>query len=689
MRVSADFLDVVGVRPLLGRGFRADEETAGRHRVVILSDALWQSRYGGSPAIIGQAIRADGEPHEIVGVLPAWATERRTPFANVGFLRPLGLSDAERATGSALRLNVIGRLAPGVAAARGDAFVAAFGAALAKDAPGEDAATWRTEDLLHSSLDATGRGLVIMLLGLSGCVLLIACANLANLLLARTLARSRELALRSALGASRAQVFAPLICESLLLASGGGLGAVLVASWTSDWLATRTSLELPLDWRVLGFAVAVSLATSVAFGVVPALFTTRIDANDAIKSGARTVTAGEGQRRLRQLLIVGQFAMATVLVSGAGFFARGADNLLRQPYGWQFDHVIQGTLALPARTAGDSARTLAFQRQVIARLKALPGVDAVSLSRALPYFGLPGPRAYLADGREPPPKGQEPAARVNGVTAEYFRATGTPLLRGRAFTDADVAGSPRVVIVSDGLARALFGNADPIGRRIAQGGSEEPAWAEIVGVAGDVGSLDLAAAPSRFQVYEPLFQEPGSALAIAVRVTGAAPESLLNPIRTSIAALDADVPVRELTPVGATFDRTLADLQMINALLGAFAMLGLLLAALGVYGVTARSVAQRTAEIGLRMALGARLSDVTRLILGSGVRLAAAGTGLGLAVALGLARVLGAILPGMHTNGLAVLAGCGGLLAAVGCMATYLPARTASRIDPQVAMRGE
>ena len=690
LRVSADFLDVLDARPVLGRGFRADEEAPGRHRVVILSHDLWQSRFGGAADIVGRTIRLDGQAHEVVGVLPPWATERRTPFSNVALLRPLGLSDAERAPAGTLRLNVVGRRARGVSPGQGDAIVAAFGAALAKEGgDGQDPVTWRTEDLLHSSLDATGRGLVLMLFGLSACVLLIACSNLANFLLARTLARSREFALRKALGASRLQVFAPLAAESLLLASAGGLGALLVASWTSDWLRTRTSLDLALDWRVLGFALAASLATTLMFGVAPALFTTRVDVNEALKSGARGATAGRGYRRLRHLLIVGQFAIAMMLLSGAGFFLRGADNLLRQPYGWRFDGVIQGTLALAAGASTDSGRITTVQRQTIARVKALPGVDAVSLSHAVPYFGLPGPRTYLVDGREPPPKGQEPAARFNGVTAEYFRVTGTHLLRGRVFSEADTATSPKVAIISDGLARVLFANGDPIGRRIAQSGPGAPVWADIIGVVSDVGSLDLAAVPTRFQVYQPLAQEPRASVVLAVRVAGVAPDGVLDAIRTTIAALEPDLAVRDLTPVTATFDRTLSDLRMINTLLGAFAALGLGLAALGIYGVIARTVAQRTTEIGLRMALGARLADVNRLVLGSGIRLAAAGIGLGLAGAFGLVRLLGSILPAMHTNGTLVLAGCGTLLVAVAFAACYVPARRASRIDPQVALRAE
>jgi ABC-type antimicrobial peptide transport system permease subunit len=263
------------------------------------------------------------------------------------------------------------------------------------------------------------------------------------------------------------------------------------------------------------------------------------------------------------------------------------------------------------------------------------------------------------------------------------------VLRGRAFTDADTAASPKVVVVSDSLARALFGTGDPLGRRVAEETSGAPAWAEIVGVVGDVGSLDLAAAPAPFQIYRPYFQDPRTSVVIAVRMAGASPDTLLDPIRATIATLDPDLPVRDLTPVRATFDRTLSDLHMIDALLAAFAVLGAALAALGIYGVIARTVAQRTAEIGVRIALGARLADVNRLILGSGIRLAGAGIGLGLGGSFALAFVLRGILPAMQTNGTPVIVACGGLLATIGCAACYLPARRAARIDPQRALRAE
>jgi len=693
LRVTSDFFEVLQIKALLGRTFRADEEIEGNHRVVILSYNLWQTRFGGAPDILGRTIRVEGEPHEIVGILPAWATDRR-PFNDIAIFRPLGLSPVDRVSRDNFSLGIIGRRNPTLSAGAGETFIASMGTRIAADFPAANrASSWRAEGLLASTTNAASRGLIFLLLGLSGCVLMIACSNLANFLLARTLARNREFAVRSALGASRRQLFKPLAFEVFLLALAGAGGALMVAIWTSDWLSARsaasggTPLQLSLDWRVLGVALGVSLLTALGFGLAPALFTARVDVNDALKSGSRGATATRSHQRLRQLLIIGQFAMAMMLLAGAGFFLHGAAAKLKEQPGWNSGGVVQGSLVLPAHAYPTVAARAAFDRQLIDRLREVPGVESVSLSFGLPFFTLPSARAYLIEGRESP-KGHEPMARTNGISTDYFNVTGTHLLRGRAFTDADNETSPPVAVVSASLARELFPNGDAIGHRLARTDNEVPIWREIVGIAADVRALDLSAPLSNFQLYLPLPQEPRNNVMLAARTTiPVAP--VLDAIRLAVTELDPDLPLRELTPVSRVYDRTLADFTMINQLLGGFAGLGLFLAALGIYGSIARTVEQRTAEIGLRLALGAQVSDVIRMLLGAGLRLVAVGTAIGLIGSYAISRLLVSGMPGLKADGGLVLLTAGAALTVVALLACYLPARRVSKIDPMIALRAE
>ncbi|HEV2841509.1 MAG TPA: FtsX-like permease family protein, partial [Chthoniobacterales bacterium] len=371
-----------------------------------------------------------------------------------------------------------------------------------------------------------------MLVGLSGFVLLIACSNLANLLLARTMARAREFAVRAAMGASRRQLLRPLIAESLLLAIAGGACAVLVAQWAVDWLSTRTvgdngeRIVFAFDWHVFGWAFVASLVTAIAFGLVPALFALRLNVNDTLKSGARGMTGGRGHQRFRHALIVGQFALAMVLLTGAALFARGLDELNNSRAGWQSENVVTGTVVLPAATYPDADRINAFHRVTLERLQAIPGVASASISSFTPFFNWGDIRKYLIQGAELPQPGREPAAVVNSISPGYFDTFATRLLSGRPFNDADSQTSPKVFIISQSMAVALFGNENPIGHRLAQtniGGSQ---WGEIVGVATDVRSTLPDPGPVTFQLYQPMSQDPRPYNQIAVRTAGVAPSTL-------------------------------------------------------------------------------------------------------------------------------------------------------------------
>jgi predicted permease len=695
IRITANLFSVLGVKPMLGRGFRPDEEIRGNHRVLVLSHRYWQNRFGGDDLVLGRTVRIDGEPHEIVGVLPdTFSDWRHLKWVDV--FQPLGLDEKEIRDRNATPLRLVGRRSDGLTHAQAGAFIASFGRRMAADFPAANAdTTWSAMAIDESFLPGDGRKMIGMLVGLSGFVLLIACSNLANLLLARTMARAREFAVRSALGASRAQVLRPLFAESLLLSFAGGIVALFVAVWTFDWLAVASAgdngvgVDFRLDWHILGWAFGACLFTALAFGVVPALFVRRLDLNSTLKSGSRGTTGDRGHQRFRQALIVGQLALAMVLLAGAANFTRGLHELNNRRYGWESDHLVTATVLLPTVTYPDDTAITEFQRLALERLEALPGVASASISYSMPFFGLAEQRKYLIAGRETPRPGQEPPADINGVSPHYFETAGTRLLAGRTFNAGDTASSPKVFIINRTMARGLFGDESPIGRRLAQAGGTTLDWGEIVGVAADVQSVYPDPSPVAYQLYQPIAQEARRYNEIAVRTAGIAPAALVESIRTTMMALDADLAVRKLQPAQATITRANYQLGVLGTLLSSLAVLGLGLASLGVYGVIARTVAQRTGEFGIRLALGAQVGDITRLVLTSGAILALIGTAVGLLGAFGVSRLIAAAFPGMQTSSPAVLIGATLLLVAIAQIACYLPARRASRISPAEALRAE
>jgi putative ABC transport system permease protein len=689
--VSPGLFDVLGVQPVLGRAFRPGDENAGQNRVVLLSARLWQDQFGGDAAVVGRTLQGVDGPYEIVGVLPPAATDHRL-FGRIGLFSPLSLDATAPLERTTRTLTVLGRRGPAVTPAQAEAFVAATaGDAAAGDpaAPGT-AVTWRIEALPDSDTSPTGRALLAMLLGLSGCVLLVACANLANLLLARAIDRSREFALRAALGASTVQLVRTLLLECALVAVAGGAGAVAVALWTTRWLQSVIvdggGPAIPLDWRVLGFAAATSLATVLLCGVVPALFTRRIAPNDALKSGGRGATAGRGHVRIRHAFLVGQFALALLLVAGASFFLRGTAHMLTLHHGWNADGVAQAELSLPVERYRRDEDVVAFQQRAADRLAGIAGVTAASVSYGLPYKGLRGISHYVADAAA---DSAPITARINGISPDYFTVTGTRLSAGRAFTPGDTAAAPKVAIISESLARRWFPDGRVLGRRVAGAGDGPRVWLEIVGVAADVRSIDVAQEPAPYQLYQPTAQDPRRDLIVAVRSTGATSAATLAAMRAAIVELDAGLVPRRLRTATASMEDVTTSMSVITTLLVAFAALGLLLAALGIYGAMTRMVAQRTDEIGLRIALGAQARDVLRLVLRSASGVVGLGMVLGLGGALGLSRLLGAVLPSMTTDTGTVTTAAVAVLTAVAVVACCLPARRAVRVDPMTALRGD
>jgi putative ABC transport system permease protein len=695
VRTTANFFSVLRVQPQLGRDFLPREDVAGNDRVLLISQRCWQQRFGGKSDIIGRTIRVDGEPYEIIGVLPASFNEWRHLGA-IDLFRPLVFDEQKSADRRGTVLRVIGRRSDKLSPTEAAGFIANFGVRLATDFPEVNAgSTWRTVSLNRTVTSKDGPRLLAMLVGLSGFVLLIGCSNLANLLLARTMARAREFAVRSALGASRSQLLRPLITESLLLAMGGGVCSILVARWVVDWLSVRSTgdngerIVFSFDWHVFGWAFAASIITALAFGLAPALFALRLNVNDALKSGARGMTGGRGHQRFRHGLIVGQFALAMVLLAGAALYVRGLDELNNMRSGWQSEHVVTGTVVLPAASYPDGDRMTAFHRITLERLQSVPGVASVSISSFTPFFNWSDIRKYFVQGHDLPQPGHEPAAVVNSISPHYFDTYGTRVVAGRAFDERDMRTSPKVFIISQAMATGLFGNENPIGRRIAQSGMETPQWGEIVGVAANVKSVLPDPGPVTFQLYEPMAQDPRPYNEIAVRTTTVAPSSVVAAIRNVMTQLDPDLPVRQLQAADLTIERANYQSAVLRDMLTSFAVLGLGLASLGIYGVIARTMAQRTSEFAIRFALGACVKDISRIVLASAVKLALIGSALGLIGALGVSRLLAAGNPGMHLNSPPVLFGTTLLLITIALVASWLPARRAAAINPIEALRAD
>jgi len=692
LRASAGYFSVLGLKMELGREFLPSEDVSGRDQVVILSHAYWLSHFAGDRGILGKTARIDGQPNEIIGVAPALANDPRT-LSSAEIYRPLALTTEELAGREDHAFDIIGRYRPGVTAAQAATRFAAIAVGLAESDPKEYQGRTLRAVSLAPQLQGGGRQIVFMLIGLSGFVLLIACANLANLLLARAIARAREFAIRGALGASRAQLIRPLIAECGLLAfAGGGLG-LLVSKWTNDWMAEQfrasgSQLDFALDWRLLLFAFLASLATALLFGAAPAWVTSRVHVNDALKSGTRGSTGDRSQNRFRQTLIVGQFALALVLLSGAVLFVRGLDQFLRRDAGWNPAPLLRGILSMPLSRYPDTEHMERFYEKVQERVSTLPGVAAVTISHEVPAFYFPSGRGFIVQGQPPPAPGSEPGSPINGVTPGYFTTVGTRLTHGRDFSLADRSDSPHVIIINETMARALFPGKDAVGQHLAYFDEQPLVWMEVVGVAEDVRFLNLGNTAASFQAYVPQSQATWSYVALLVRAS-VPPSTLVESIRRAVGELDPDMAVKELTTVPNYIQRNMQQIESINRLLSGFGLLGLFLAALGIYGVIARIVAQRTNEIGIRMALGAQVGQIARLILGAGMRMVLIGTALGLLGAVGLARFLASAMPGLSSSSVVAVGSATAVLITTALLACWLPAHRATKVDPMVALRAE
>jgi predicted permease len=546
-------------------------------------------------------------------------------------------------------------------------------------------------------MDETGRHVAWLTLGLAGFVLLIACANLANLQIARSAARARDFAVRAALGASRAQLIRQLLVESVTVALAGGALGVLLAVWLDDLLSRQFDVAgqhaaIPLDWSVLGFALAVSFAAGLLAGAVPAWLASRTDVNSSLKQQSRGATGDRSRHRLRNSLIVAELAFALVLLAGASFFIRGLQRFAARDPGWRTAGLLTGSLTLPDTLPGDKYvkedTRRAFYDRLLQRLTALPGVEHASLSSSLPIHSFNSSSNFAVEGRADAPPGREPLADYVYVTADFFDTLGLQLVAGSLFPDNLRPDSPRVAIINETMARQFWPGANPVGKRIGSPDPKARDWVEVIGVVRDVGFVASLGVPdTRLQVYRPLVQQAWGYLAVALRASN--PETLAEPLRRAVAELDPDLPVADIRTIGQAVDHAQHNFHVANQLLAGFAALGLVLAAVGLYGVISTLVVQRTQEFGIRLALGAQGRDVLRLVLGKCLWLAALGVGLGLVGAAVLVRLLSRVVPGLPAEDPLGLAAVVLLLVAVMFLACWIPARRATRIDPLVALRAE
>lgn len=695
-RVGPNFFEILRVPILHGRGFAPSHELQGSHRVVVLSHGAWQRRFGGDPAVLGTAIQLDGESHEVIGIarpeveLPADA-EMWTPFA----FDPARIASQR----GGHYVDAIGRLRPGVAITQADAELRTISERLAREYPrSNDGLSAMVMDLRESYVGELQRPLYI-LLGAVGLVLLVACANVAGLMLSRSIPRERELSIRTAVGASRSRLVRQLLTESVLLAVLGVSGGLLLASWGTEALVALRPSDIPrlddagLNGTVLAFSAGLGVLTALLFGLLPALQTSaRIDLAGALREGGSAVLSHRRGNRLRATLVIGELALSLMLLVAAGLLMRSFLRLHQIDPGFDPTRVLTYRLSLPSTRYDDPARRVAFVDQLIESARGIPGVEAAGVVFGIPMSGFSyGITLNSLDGKPLEQNSSTPGVQVRLVTPDYFDTMGMRLLRGRGVEPSDRLGAAQVAVVNDSAAKLLWPGEDAIGRSFSLGtrfiSGGERAGGEVVGVVIDTRDFGLRS-ESRAVVYLPYAQNPAEAIGMAVRARGDE-EALVPGLRTRLAELDADVAMYDVRTMEQRVSESVARTRYYMVLLGLFAAVALALAVVGVYGVMAFAVTQRTREIGIRIALGARQSRVLRDVLRRGAVLAGAGVAAGLFGAYAGTQLLESLLYGVEAFDPLTIGAVAALLAVAALAASYLPARRASRVDPMTALRTE
>jgi putative ABC transport system permease protein len=688
--VGANFFQLIGVYPAQGRGFTAEEEQPGKDKVVILSHGLWRRRFGGDAGILNKTISLNGEPYTVIGFMPPGFQ-----FPSKAELwTPLAPNERMRAARGAFWLPVVGRLKPGVTRAQAQADMDVIGKQLEQDYPNINAGYGVNVVPLHEQLVGNIKWTLWVLLGAVGFVLLIACANVANLLLARAAARQREVAVRAALGAGRWRIIRQLLTESVLLAVVGGALGVLLAWWGLESLLKLSPANLPrldnihLDTRVLGFTLGLSLLTGLLFGLAPALHTSQLELSETLKEGGRSGSGGRRAQRVRSVFIVAEIALTLALLVGAGLLMRSFWQLQQVSPGFRTDHLLTLQLSLPRTKYPEGAQAVAFYQQLQERLAALPGVESASAVSQILMPRVTSSSNFTIENRPQDPRAQQLELPVDIAQPNFFQTMGIQLLRGRAFAPQDARGQPAVALVNETFVKRYFPNEDPLGKRFTFGdGNNNPQWITIVGVVHDTKRQGLDE-PIRMESWLPHAQNPGRSMQVVVRTKGD-PLALAGTVREAVWALDRDLPIPKIETMEQILSESVAQRRLSMLLLSIFASVALLLAAVGIYGVMSYVITQRTNEIGIRVALGAQARDVLKLILGQGMKLALLGVGLGLVATLLLTRLLTSLLFGVSATDPVTFAGVALLLIAVALLACLIPAWRATKVDPMIALRYE
>ncbi len=687
--VSPAYFEVLGVQPQLGRAFVAEDGEQGTAPMVVISHRFWQDRFGGDDAVIGRTITLDSVTHEVVGVMPADFLSPLTDDAVLWQPGKLPYNDQERGS---YYLRVIGRLAVAYTPAQGEAELEAVMGGLAERFPNAYEGIGITVVPLHERLVGPGRPALRALMLAVGFVLLVACANVANLLLARASVRKREMALRASLGAGRARLIRQLLTESLLLALAGGAAGIVLGAWGIDVLRTMLPAGTPrlesiaLDLPVLLFALAVSVLTGVLFGLAPALEASRVNLSSALTAGSRGTDRRGG--RLRASLVVAEVALALVLLVGAGLLVRSVWSLLAIDPGFGREGRLAARVTLPNAGYEDDEQIRAFWSSLVERLEAEPMVADAAATSVLPMDTRDQDTTFRIEGVSVPDPLTPNITWYRSVTAGYFETIGMRMVAGRGFEPRDREGAEPVAVVNETLVRRFFPVGNPVGRRIRFGTSGDRPWLTVVGVVADVRQQGLGEPPVS-ELFMPALQRPARSMMMVVRSTTAPPAMLAPVFRATLRALDPNLPIATPETLDQVVLGSVATPRLLMKMLVGFAAVALALATLGIYGLTAFSVARRTREIGVRVALGADGRDVRRLILGRGARLAGLGTLLGLCATLAGGRVLQSLLYEVSPVDPLTLASTAALLLTAALVACWLPARRAARLDPIIALREE
>ena len=694
---TPELFQVLGVEPLLGRTLMPEDARPDAPKVAVLSNGIWQRRYGGDPQVVGRTISLNGAPCTVVGVMPAafqWHIKRRS-----GSVRPAEIwaviAMPTQGPGTTGRfLSTVARLKPGVTLEQADAEMKTLAVSLEEEAPRFNKGFGAEVLPLREQLVGNVRPALLILLGAVGFVLLIACANVANLMLSRAAAREKEIAVRTALGASRMRVVRQLLTESLLLALLGSLFGLGLASFGIKALETISPREIVdlqgvgINMTVLGWTLAVSLLTGLIFGLAPALETSRLNLNDALKEGGKGAGGQGAGRRLRSALVVAEVALALVLLASAGLLVKSFARLQQIDTGFHSENLLTMVVPLSERRYREDSQVVGFFREANDRIRALPGVRSVGMVNYLPLYGGAGTETgFTVEGRPEPPPGEESGTNVRVADSEYFTTMGIPILRGRNFSDLESAEAKHVVLISEAMAREHFPAEDPLGKRILVDMFDKPTPTEIVGIVGDVRYDSLVNNPGP-TVYFPLPELTYSFMTLVIRTNGD-PAAMAATVRREIRQIDADQPVSDVRAMDQVMADTVGRARFQTLLLTLFAGLATLLAAVGIFGVMNYSVTLRRREIGIRIALGAQPGQVLRLVLTHGFLLTLAGVVIGLAGSYALTRLLSDLLYGVGATDPATFATIVLLLTVVAMAACYLPARRALKIDPVQAIRNE